>query len=52
MELCEGAVVLQRITGGIVQQSHLKHTGQHQRFMLVEAKQLMPINLGRLHALS
>ena len=52
MEQGEGAVVPQRITGGIVQQSHLKHTGQHQRFVLVEAEQLMSVNLGRLHTLS
>lgn len=52
MEQGEGAAVLQRITGGIVQQSNLKHTGQHQRFVLVEAEQLMSVNLGRLHTLS
>ncbi|MFZ9621857.1 MAG: hypothetical protein ACO289_11705, partial [Prochlorococcaceae cyanobacterium] len=43
------ATLLHRRTGWIVQQRNLKHPRHHQGFMLVEAQQMMAINLRDLH---
>ena len=43
------AAFLQRSAGGIVQQCHLKHARHHQGFVLVEAQQMMAVNLRDLH---
>jgi len=43
------AAFLQRSAGGIVQQCHLKHPRHHQGFLLVEAQQMMAVNLRDLH---